>query len=173
MCAAFAAARFDTSVPRLSGRGYDGAKLIITGEDQGVQPEVVPPGGLALAYVYFKGKMLPRNTRFRGDVSSTPANQVQYQSKVDLPITTLNRLADRVVGIAKNPLAKKISGPFAVYLACLDADKHLIKFADAFADINNAGPHQAIPFTVDLSDFSTQTAPTCRYTLVSVRGYTF
>ena len=156
----------------LSGRGYSGSKLIITGEDQGVQPDVVPPGGLALAYLFFDQKKLPASTRFRVEVSSTPANRVDFQNRIDLPITTLNRVFDRVVGIARNPLGKKISGPFGVYVACLDAAKHLIKWADGFADKQSASPHESVPFTIDLSNFGTEAAPTCRYTLVSVRGYT-
>lgn len=158
----------------LSGVARSGTgKLLATGEDQGVQPEVVPPGGLAIGYVYFHGTKLPDGARFLIDVSSTPSSKVQFQTKIDVPIRTLRYVSGRVVGIAYNSMSKKVTGPLSVYAACLNAANRLVAFESGYADKDDLTPKQQAPFTLDLTSFGTQPAPTCRYLLVSMRGYSF
>lgn len=148
-------------------------QLLVSGEDQGIQPEEVPPGGLAMGYIYFDGKKLPQNAKFKITIDSTPASQLNFQSNIDVPIKTLRYAGGSVVGIAVNTTKKKIGGPLSVYVMCIGASKKIVTFGDDYADRDDLAPRAEAPFTVDLTSYGTNPAPKCRYLLVSMRGYDF
>jgi hypothetical protein len=148
-------------------------KLLVSGEDQGVQPENIPPRGLAMAYVYFDGKKLPANAKYKITVDSTPASEVDFQSNIDVPIKTVRYAGGSVVGLAVNTSSKKISGPLSVYAMCISSTKRIVRFASDYADRDDIPPRGQAPFTVDMTSYGTEPAPRCRYVLVSMRGYDF
>lgn len=158
----------------VAGTATDAAgRLLVTGRDQGIQPEVIPPGGLAIGYVFLGGTKLPASARFKLDVRSIPANRVTFQADVDVPIKTIRYVGGQVVGVGKNTTGKKVSGPISIYAACFDGANRFVVFASSYGDKDVAQPGEEVPFTVDLTVFQTQSAPVCAHLLVSARGYSF
>jgi hypothetical protein len=158
---------------KVTATAYNGGRLIATGSDQGVKPELIPAGALALAYVYFNGRELPAGTTYRFNVSSTPAAKASsFFSAVDIPIKTARYVDGQLVGVARSRGSKKVSGPLGVYATCFTGGK-IVAMETGFADSDDALPGVDVPFTLDFSSYGTEEPPACAKILVSMTGYDF
>ena len=159
--------RIHIAGPALDPKG----RVIVNGQDDGIQPSVVPPGGLAIGFVRFGGANLPAGTRFKLTVTDTPPEAVTgFSKEVDVPITTVRYARGQVVGTATNTTRKRVSRPIVVLAACLSRSGELVTFAKGLGS-RGATAGQAIPFTVDFTRRGAQAAPACAHVLVSMTGY--
>jgi hypothetical protein len=146
--------------------------VIAGGEDDGAQPVVVPPGGLALDFVRFGGANLPASTRFKLIVTDTPPEAVTgFSKQVDVSIPAVRYARGKVVGAAKNATRKRVSRPVVVLAACFSRSSVFVDFGKAFGARSSAAAGQTIPFSVDFTRGGKRRAPACAHVLVSMTGY--
>jgi len=146
----------------LSPKGH----ALADGQDEGVQPAVVAPGGLALAFVRFGGS-LPAGTRFRLTVAETPAGlDTGYSSPTDMPLSGLRYLRGQLTGTGTNTTRRKVYKTFDVFAACFDRSGALVAFGKTFGKKAEAAPGQKVPFTLVFGRRGSP--PVCAHVLVSM-----
>jgi len=140
-------------------------KLLATGADQTLYPNVVKPGEIAFGYVYFSGANLPANARF-GLTASWDRSLAQYENIRDLVITQAAQAGDRVVGMAQNRYRVVVSGPISAGMVCFSSSSTLLGDHSDFADQDRVSAGGRLPFQVEtLGD-------PCPVFLVGVKGFT-
>lgn len=156
---------------KITSTVYSGSKLVGTGSDQGVQPEIIAAGGLAIAYIYFR-RDPPAGATFRFNVTTSPVGG-SFFTAVDIPVTTASYVDGQVVGIAKNATKKTVSGPLSVYGMCFSANNKIVAMESDFSDADEAPPGAEAPFSLDFTTYGTKSPPACARIIVSMRGYSF
>jgi hypothetical protein len=161
-------------VARISASGTiqnaDG-KLIATGSDQGLMPNLVPPGEIAFGYIYFQNSntQIPPGGKVSIQVGSTKASQDFYENIRDLKVSNTNLAAGQfgkqVLGEAADQYHYRISGPIGVDVACFNKAGRILDVASDFASPYNLVPGQTASYTVSL------TSP-CPVYLVAASGFT-
>jgi hypothetical protein len=156
---------------KITSTAYVGTRLAATGSDQGIEPSVIAPHGLAIAYVYFDSGGPPAGASFKFTVTSEVASSSGF-TNVDLPIKTANYTGGKLVGIAHNSTKAKIAGPLSVYATCFSGG-HIVAMESGFSDSSDAPSGADAPFTLDFTDFGTMPAPRCEPLLVGMSGFSF
>ena len=147
-------------------------RVIADGEEDEIQPAVVPPGGLAIGFVRFGGANVPKGTRFKLTVTDTPAAaDVGFTKQVDLSIAALRFARGKLTGTATNTTRKKVSRPVVVLAACFARTGKLITLAKSFGAKSSAVAGGKIPFNVDFTRGGKRPAPACKHVLASMTGY--
>lgn len=135
---------------KLSGRVRDSSgALIASGEDQGIDPRVVPPGGLAFGYVYFGGAKFDSSTstvEIRAD-AETGVEEDYFKS---LEITEVNLVGGQLIGIARNDSTKNVTGPISADVLCLTADGAVLSRQGTYADDDDLKPGQDTSFSINV-----------------------
>ena len=135
--------------PSATARALNPAgQMIATGGDQGIHPNLIRPGGLALGYVYLSGVQLAPDTTFDVEVTAKPPKQVRYEGKRDLNVEEAVFTDGRIVGTLSNPYNTTLTGPFQVQFACFDAAGQLTTGNMAFAETKEVAPGGTVPFQV-------------------------
>ncbi len=121
-------------------------QLIATGGDQGLNPNLVRPGGLSIGYLYFGGVELPEDTAFELEVDGVPAGEEQFENQRDLEVVEAAYVDGRVVGTLNNGYGETLTGPFSVQLACFDQSGALLDADRSFTQKDSADPGEMVPF---------------------------
>ncbi len=155
----------------ISGTALDGkGRVLAPGQDDGIQPAVIPPGGLAIGFVRFGGTNPPAGTRFKLFVTDTPLDaNVGFSKQVDVPITALRYARGHVVGVGTNSTRKKVTRPIVAMAACFSRSGKLVTFAKAFGSKTSVPVGQKVPFDVDFARKGP--APACAHVVASMTGY--
>ena len=141
-------------------------RTLADGQDEGVQPAIIPPGGLALSFVRLGGS-LPAGTRFKLTAAETPAGvDTGYSTATDMAVGGLRYARGKVTGTGTNTTRKKVYKTFDVLAAGFDRSGTLVAFGKTFGRKTEAAPGQKVPFTVAFS--SRGRAPACAHVLVSM-----
>jgi hypothetical protein len=161
----------DVNDVKIAATAYVKSRLVATGSDQGIEPNVIAPHGLAIAYVYFGIDGPPTGASFKFSVTSDVAS-VSGFDHIDLPIKTANYIGGKLVGIAHNSAKTKISGPLQVFGTCFSGTR-IVAMESGFSDAEDAAAGADAPFTLDFTDFGTGSPPHCSRILVGMSGYSF
>jgi hypothetical protein len=151
---------------------FPSGRLLATGKDQGLNPNLVKPGEIAFGYVYFNGVRLPSNTRFRFKVTSTPPDQVQFENRRDLVVAESHRVQERVLGTLRNGYGVRVTGPIQASVACFSSAGRLLYTANDFTDQDNVAARGTLPFQVDTAPAYGSSGLSCPVYLVAASGYT-
>lgn len=140
-------------------------KILGSGQSQGVKPSSIPPGGIALGYVYFAPKTpVQADSKINFTVASRPVTGKPYFR--DLKVDQANLAGENVTGQATNSSGDPLKGPYSVHVTCFDEKGALLNsqtgFASPSADIA-AG--QSVTFQVGLF------GKPCPSFLLGVSGY--
>jgi hypothetical protein len=144
--------------------------LLATGADQGLYPNVVRPGEIAIGYVYFNDKRFA-SARFHLNAKGTPQAQDDLDWAADLDVTQAAHRGGSIVGYLKNNLKTNVSGPIQVYVLCFSSAGRLQSQYQNFTDQDTAAPGESIPFMVDLENMDSDT-DACPIFLVAAGGHT-
>lgn len=155
----------------MSGTAYDtNDQLVATGQDQGINPDAIPPGGLAVGYVYF-GADLPDQKSYELETSGIPLAEVEFGGRADLTITDA-RIADgRIVGFGTNMTEATVTGPISFAAVCFDGTSAITRYVQAYGDKDQAAAGERVPFSIDLTDFGTSRPLLCDGWLLAGTGY--
>jgi len=80
--------------------------LIAAGEDQGLQPNVVEAGELAIGYVYFEGATVPGNAEISLEATGEPLGE--FENIVGLTINEANSTPNTIVGTVGNDSGTRV-----------------------------------------------------------------
>lgn len=149
-----------------------GGKLLATGKDQGLHPNVVKPGEISYGYVYFNDAKLPANARYRFNLTSTAPADAQFENKRDLIVVESHRVQDSILGTLRNGYPVKVTGPIGVAVACFSSAGKLLYIASDYTDQDQVAAKQALPFQVDTTPPYGSTGLSCPAYLVAGSGYT-
>jgi len=162
------AVRIHVSASALSTSG----RLLATGEDQTLNPNVVKPGEIAFGFVYFEDVTLPANARFRFNLTSTAPANVQFENIRDLIVVESHRIQERVLGMLRNGYPVHLTGPIGASVACFSTSGRLLYVADDFTDQDQVGPRGTLPFQVDVSAPYGTAGLSCPKYLIGASGFT-
>jgi hypothetical protein len=158
---------------KITATARKGGVLVATGEDQGLSPNFVAPGGYAIGHVFFSGGALPASSHVMFHVSSTALGDDDYETNRDMrPLESHIRKGSfslELVGTLKNTNAKLVNGPIHVELVCLSKTGTVIGEADGFTDDDKAPPGATVAYSVDLSSDT----KTCPDPLIAGGGFSF
>ncbi len=152
-------------------RGVSG-KLIATGSDQGLMPNLVQPGDIAFGYIFFQNSNLriPPGGKVSIQLGSTPASRDAYENIRALRVSDTNltsgEFEKQVLGQAVDQYPYHISGPIEVYVACFNSHNRIVNLDSDFASPGDLKPKQMASYTVNL------TTPHCPVYLVAASGFT-
>lgn len=150
----------------VTGAATDAAgKILGSGQSQGVNPSSIPPGGIALGYVYFAPNTpVQAESKIDFTVASRPVTGKPYFR--DLKVDQANMAGENVTGKATNSSGDPLKGPYSVHVTCFDEKGELLNsqigFASPSADVA-AG--QSVTFQVGLY------GKACPSFLLGVSGY--
>lgn len=147
-------------------------RLLATGKDQGLNPNVVKPGEIAFGYVYFNGVHLPGSARFRFKVTKAPPDEVQFENRRDLVVVESHRVQERIVGTLRNGYGVRVIGPIQASVACFSSAGRLLYTANNFTDEDNVAARGTLPFQVDTTPPYGTSGFSCPVYLVAASGYT-
>jgi hypothetical protein len=161
----------ETVEVRLTATARDPAgELVGSGEDQGLEPPFVAPGGIAIGYVFLGIDEPPAGTTI--DVTASGGDVDEEFGKIPASITEHNFVAGefggQVVGVARNDNDIRMEGPISVLVMCFDDGGAPLSTSSGFTNVDALDPGQEGSFSVDL--FSDDACP--RY-LVGASGFTF
>jgi hypothetical protein len=162
------AIRISVSASALSASG----RLLATGKDQTLNPNVVKPGEIAFGIVYFEDVNLPASARFRFNLTSTAPANVQFENIRDLIVLNSNRIQERVVGMLRNGYPVRVTGPIGASVACFSPSGRLLYIAEDFTDQEQVGPHGTLPFQVGTTPPYGTSGLSCTKYLVGASGFT-
>lgn len=119
----------------VAGSAMDASgKILASGQSQGMNPAVVPPGGVSLGYVYFSSTTkVPTNAKMEFTVASQPVEDGTKPYFRDLKVVQANLVGDAITGKATNNSQDKLKGPYAVRVTCFDAKGALLSSETTFA----------------------------------------
>ncbi|MEX0833594.1 MAG: hypothetical protein WD276_06955 [Actinomycetota bacterium] len=137
----------------VSAQGRDAAgNLVASGEDQGFTPNLVPPGGLAIGYVYFGNDVeLPAGTEVSFETSGRQVDD-STETIRDLELVEANHVREQIVGSVRNPSDSEVAGPIGVSLMCFSSNGRVLHHEIAFANEDALPPGGSATFNVDLLD---------------------
>lgn len=150
----------------VTGAATDAAgKIIGSGQSQGFNPSSIPPGGVALGFVYFEpNTQVTADSKIEFTVASRPVTGKPYFR--DLKVDQANIAGENVTGKATNASDDRLSGPYSVHVTCFDEKgamlDRLTGYASPSADIA-AG--QSVTFQIGLA------GKACPSFLLGVSGY--
>lgn len=119
--------------------------LVLSGEVSNVAPYRLPPGQIAVGYVYF-GEDVPEGVTLEFEPQAEPFEESEFGSQ-DLRVIEAEVAADGIVGIAGNPTAEKLSGPFSVTGVCFDSSGEVRGYYSAFAAKDKLQVDESTPFS--------------------------
>lgn len=152
----------------VAGSAVDASgKILASGQSQGLNPAVVPPGGISLGYVYFSSTTkVPANAKMEFTVASQPVEEGTKPYFRDLKVDQANLVGEAITGKATNTSQDTLNGPYAVRVTCFDAKGAMMDsqttYASPSADIA-AG--QSVTFQVQFY------GKKCPSFLLGVGGY--
>ena len=147
-------------------------KLIATGSDQGLMPNLVQPGEIAFGYIFFQNSniRIPPGGKVSIQLGSTPASQDAYENiralKVENTNLTTGEFGKQILGQAVDQYRYRISGPIEAYAACFSSGGRILDIDSDFASPENLMPNQVASYTVSL------TTSHCPIYLVAASGFT-
>jgi hypothetical protein len=148
-----------------------GGKLLATGSDQGLHPNVVKPGETAFGYVFFHDAKLPADAGFHFKLTSTAPADAQFENIRDLIVAESHGVQDSVLGTFRNAYPVKVTGPIEVTAACFSAAGKLLYIASDFTDQDQVAAKQTLPFQVDTTPPYRSTGLSCPVYLVAGSGF--
>lgn len=155
----------------VTGTAYDtNDQLVATGQDQGINPDAIPPGGLAVGYVYF-GADLPDQTSYELETSGLPLAEVEFGGRADLTITNARITDGRIVGFGTNMTEATVTGQISFAAVCFDGTSAITRYVQAYGDKDQAAAGERVPFSIDLTDFGTSRPLLCDGWLLAGTGY--
>lgn len=148
----------------VTGAAKDAAGTIIgSGQSQGLKPMNVPPGGIALGYVYYQSE-IPADTAIDFTVASQPVEGDPYFR--DLQMDQANLVGESITGQATNASADTISGPYSVDVYCFNEAGEILNSQRGFASPDaDLAAGQSVTFEIPL--FGAE----CPTFLVGASGY--
>jgi hypothetical protein len=147
-----------------------GGRLLATGKDQTLGPNLVKPGEISFGYVYFNDVRLPANARFRFNVTSTAPADAQFENIRDLIVLESHRIQERVLGTLRNGYPVRVTGPIEASVACFSAAGKLLYTPNDFTAQDQVAPHGTLPFQVDTSPPYGSSGLSCAKYLVAASG---
>jgi hypothetical protein len=148
-----------------------GGRLLATGKDQSLHPNVVKPGEIAFGYVYFNGVHLPASARFAFRATSTAPDAVQFENIRDLVVAESHRVQDRVLGTLRNGYPVRVTGPISAMVACFSAAGKLLYTAQGYTDQDQVAVKGTLPFQVDATPPYGSSGLSCPVYLVGASGF--
>lgn len=125
--------------------------LVASGSDQGFKPNVVPPGEIAIGYVYFGyDSNLPKGWTVEFQTSGTPTEKVRFENIRDLDVVEYNQVGKKIVGTLSNPHSETIHGPIGVNLTCFDKEGRPLSHHSDFAEPDTLSQGGKASFQVEL-----------------------
>jgi len=156
----------------VSGMAIDAdANTFGPGRSQGVEPNVIPPGGIGFGFVYVGPDDLPPDATIDSPALDYTVGHGEFENIVTLDVdelTVLDDGFDDFTGTLTNPHDIEVTGPISVGLACLDDTGGLTGVFSTFADRDNIEPGGTSTFT--LSMYGDDVA--CDGYLAGASGYT-
>ncbi|MHA7154250.1 hypothetical protein [Arthrobacter sp. TMN-50] len=148
----------------VTGAAKDAAGTIIgSGQSQGVNPANVPPGGIALGFVYYQSE-IPADAAIDFTVASTPLEGEPYFR--DLQMDQANLVGESITGQATNTSDDTINGPYGVSVYCFSEAGELLSTQGGYASPDaDLGAGQSVTFEIPL--FGAE----CPTFLVGASGY--
>jgi hypothetical protein len=138
--------------------------LLAAGNTQNVYPDLLPPGSISLAYIYFENADNLNGAKFevkaKGDKADLPSDYIP------LKITEVSLQTNHLIGIAHNEFTDTIEAP-SVYGQCFDSSGEITGYFDGYIEGDLAVDEEA-PFDVPL--YGTDS---CDLFLVIAAGYSF
>jgi hypothetical protein len=138
--------------------------LVGAGESQGLTPNVVEQGELAIGYVYFGDAHVPEDAEIALEVTSDES-LAEFENIVGLSITEANDTPRSIVGLIENPYDIGVMGPINVQAVCFSEDG-LTDENSTFAAKDALAPDDTSPFQIDVLG-----AP-CERFLIGASGFT-
>lgn len=142
-------------------------ETIRSGRSQSVEPNVIRPGEVAIAYVYAGPDRLPQDGRLSDPAIDYTQGLGEFENIVTVDVTELEVDSKRATGTLKNPHSIVVTGPISVSIACLSSEGQLTTVYSTFADREQIEPGGSSTFTVDRYDDHA-----CRGQLAGASGYT-
>jgi hypothetical protein len=143
--------------------------LLASGGDQGIYPDIVKPGEIAIGIIFFNGKRLA-DAVFKLEATGTPQPDSQFDNRIDLSVSKPGHTGGSVVGYLTNEAGQTVHGPVNVYVECFTQTGQLRSLYQAYTSKDSASPGKQIPFTVDLTTTYGGTDP-CPVFLVAGGGF--
>lgn len=145
-------------------RDADG-KLTASGSSQGTTPTQIPPGGLAMSYIFLQDGQVPDDATVDFTFDASPADTSLFNTG-DLTITEVESTGDGVVGTATNENDATLTGPYGVDIYCFDEAGTLIETHRGYAnERGDLQPGDAVSFS------ETFYGDPCPTFLLGVSGY--
>lgn len=133
----------------------------------GLDPNEVPPGGVAYGEVYFDGVNLPTNVELEFEAGGKNRANANYTVK-DFAVTA-SLIKDRVVGEVRNNRTD-VPGGVRVAVMCLEDDGKPVYYQSTSLDPPDGAMSsgEVLPFQV-----SVRSAPSCEFFLVVAQGFNY
>lgn len=152
----------------VTGSATDASGSIVgSGSSQKIMPSVIPDGGLAIGYVYFRGDAVTKDSTFEFEPTAD-AEPGAFRIGVDLAVSGLNHSGKTLLGKVTNNTGKKVSGPISIIVMCFAADGTIIGTppgGGGFAEKDGLAAGESSTFSIDLFDTA------CPTYLVGANGY--
>lgn len=127
--------------------GSDGT-TVSSGSSQGLEPNVIEPGGIGIGYVY-ASMDLPDDVTLEQISIDYTTGLGDFENIVVVDVTDVSASAERVTGTLTNPHDVGVDGPISVGFACLDDGGALVAVHSTFADRDGIDPGGSSTFTVE------------------------
>jgi hypothetical protein len=154
----------------VQGTAKSSGKLVGTGADQGLHPNLVMPGEFAFGYVYFESTKFPANTKYAFTVNAESADEASFETILDVVVTRAElvpgNFGDNVVGFVRNPYDTDVGGPIDVSLICMNDSGELTGHEGSFTNKDGAAPGEKLSFRIDVFE-------DCPNFIVGSSGFSF
>ena len=146
----------DDTISRVevSGMAVDGdGNTFGSGRSQGVEPNVIPPGGIGFGFVYVGPDDLPPDATIDNPAIDYTTGLGDFENIVTLDVdelTVLDAGFDDFTGTLTNPHDIEVTGPISVGLACLDDTGGLTGVFSTFADRDTIEAGGTSTFTISM-----------------------
>ena len=146
----------DDTISRVevSGMAVDGdGNTLGSGRSQGVEPNVIPPGGIGFGFVYVGPDDLPPDATIDNPAIDYTTGLGDFENIVTLDVDDLTPLDsdfDDFTGTLTNPHDIEVTGPISVGLACLDDTGGLTGVFSTFADRDTIEAGGTSTFTISM-----------------------
>ena len=127
--------------------------ILVTGSDQGLNPNRVEPGEVAYGYVYLDGVDLPPDVSFEFTLDAEPADGdfAELENIRDLEAVSAAFRDGRVTGEFTNTTSTRIEGPIQASVLCFTATgSEIVDVHSDFTDQDFVEPGGTLPFTVSI-----------------------
>ena len=146
----------DDTISRVevSGMAVDGdGNTLGSGRSQGVEPNVIAPGGIGFGFVYVGPDALRSSATIDNPAIDYTTGLGDFENIVTVDVTDLTTLDsdfDDFTGTLTNPHDIEVTGPISVGLACLDDTGGLTGVFSTFADRDTIEPGGTSTFTISM-----------------------